>query len=73
MTGQGPIHSYNCRVAICARVDGYADSPNGEEGQKFREMIQKRLDKLQEAPPRKLVKPLPAPDDKPKKRRGGRR
>jgi len=33
----------------------------------------KRFDKIQEPPPPKMRKPLPAPDDKPKKRRGGKR
>lgn len=33
----------------------------------------KRFDKIQEPAPGKLRKPLPAPEDKPKKRRGGKR
>jgi U4/U6 small nuclear ribonucleoprotein PRP31 len=33
----------------------------------------KRFDKIQEPNAPKLRKPLPAPDDKPKKRRGGKR
>jgi U4/U6 small nuclear ribonucleoprotein PRP31 len=33
----------------------------------------KRFDKIQEAPPAKKVKALKLPDDKPKRRRGGKR
>ena len=35
--------------------------------------IQKKIDKLLEPPPIKRIKPLPRPDDLPKKRRGGKR
>jgi len=39
----------------------------------LRDEIQKKLDKMQEPPPVKQVKPLPKPDDAPRKKRGGRR
>lgn len=39
----------------------------------LREDIEKKLDKAMEPPPAKLAKPLPAPDDLPGKRRGGKR
>ncbi|RUP45068.1 hypothetical protein BC936DRAFT_148653 [Jimgerdemannia flammicorona] len=45
----------------------------GSMGHKMREEIDHKIEKLQEAPPSKTVKALPAPDDAPKKRRGGRR
>jgi U4/U6 small nuclear ribonucleoprotein PRP31 len=32
-----------------------------------------RFEKNQEKPPAKMDKPLPAPDDKPRSRRGGKR
>ena len=35
--------------------------------------IEQKLDKLQEPPPVKAVKPLPAPVEVPRKKRGGRR
>ena len=35
--------------------------------------IEHKLDKLQEPPPVKAVKPLPAPVEVPRKKRGGRR
>ena len=39
----------------------------------LKDEIQKKLDKMQEPPPVKQVKPLPKPDDAPRKKRGGRR
>lgn len=39
----------------------------------MREEIDHKIEKMQEAPPSKTIKALPAPDDAPKKRRGGRR
>ena len=35
--------------------------------------IQKGIDRVVEPPPVKRIKPLPRPDDLPKKRRGGKR
>jgi len=46
---------------------------SGQTGRRLREEIEKKLEKMQEPPPAKAPKPLPAPDDKPKKRRGGKR
>jgi len=45
----------------------------GTVGRHLREEIARKLEKWQEPPPPKLPKPLPAPDDRPRKRRGGRR
>ena len=39
----------------------------------LREEVQKKVDKLMEPPPVKAPKPLPKPDDAPRKKRGGRR
>ncbi|XP_071639627.1 U4/U6 small nuclear ribonucleoprotein Prp31-like [Temnothorax longispinosus] len=58
---------------LAARVDAcnaYTDSPMG---QKLREEIEKKLDKLQEPPSVKFVKPLPKPIDPGGKKRGGKR
>lgn len=51
----------------------HSPDPDGEEGRKLHDLVLKKLEKLQEPPPPKLAKPLAAPDDKPKKRRGGAR
>jgi U4/U6 small nuclear ribonucleoprotein PRP31 len=61
------------KCTLAARVDSFHESPRGEAGQQFREVVEKKLERWQEPPPGKLAKPLPAPDDKPKKHRGGRR
>ena len=45
----------------------------GSLGERYHRDIAARIEKLQEPPPAKMKKALPAPDDKPKKRRGGRR
>ncbi|KAG0717700.1 U4/U6 small nuclear ribonucleoprotein Prp31 [Chionoecetes opilio] len=62
-----------CKATLAARVDGMNGSPNGAQGLRFREEVEKKLDKLQEPPPVKFIKPLPQPIDAPGKKRGGRR
>ncbi|KAF2352578.1 Nop domain [Trinorchestia longiramus] len=61
------------KATIAARIDSLHAYPDGCEGRRLREEIEKKLDKLQEPPPVKAVKPLPAPIDVPGKKRGGRR
>ena len=61
------------KCAIVARVDACHASPDGGVGVAFREKVEKALDKLQEPPPVKQVKALPAPIDLPGKKRGGKR
>ena len=39
----------------------------------LKDEIQKKLDKMQEPPAVKQVKPLPRPNDAPRKKRGGKR
>ncbi|KOX71440.1 U4/U6 small nuclear ribonucleoprotein Prp31 [Melipona quadrifasciata] len=58
---------------LAARVDACHESTDGRIGQMFREEIEKKLDKLQEPPPVKFVKPLPKPIDPGRKKRGGKR
>jgi len=61
------------KCTLAARVDSFHESRSGEVGKKLRSEIEKKIEKWQEPPPAKLPKPLPAPDDKPRKKRGGRR
>ncbi|XP_034942090.1 U4/U6 small nuclear ribonucleoprotein Prp31 [Chelonus insularis] len=58
---------------LAARVDAAHESTDGHIGQSLREEIEKKLDKLQEPPPVKFVKPLPKPIDPGRKKRGGKR
>lgn len=63
----------SAKAVLAARIDASHQSPNGEQGQKMRDEIDAKIDKLQEAPSFKVVKALPVPDEGPKKRRGGKR
>ena len=63
----------SAKAVIAARVDRVHESPDGSVGEDLLEQCQKRLDKLTEPPPNRGQKALPAPDDKPSKKRGGRR
>lgn len=63
----------SAKIALAARVDLSRESPDGATGEQLREQCEVRLNKLIEPPPNKGHKPLPAPDDKPSKKRGGRR
>lgn len=61
------------KCTLAARVDASHESVNGETGLQFKEEIEKKLDKLQEPPPVKFIKPLPKPIEISKKKRGGKR
>lgn len=61
------------KCALLARVDAYGQDPAGGVGAKMKDDILKKVEKWQEPPPAKQVKPLPVPDAEVKKRRGGRR
>lgn len=61
------------KCALAARVDASHESVTGETGLRFKEEIEKKLDKLQEPPPVKFAKPLPKPIEVSKKKRGGKR
>jgi U4/U6 small nuclear ribonucleoprotein PRP31 len=61
------------KCTLAARVDSAHDDTTGSIGAKFLEEVEKRLEKVQEAPPAKEVKALPAPDFQKKARRGGQR
>ncbi|CAN8098959.1 unnamed protein product [Discula destructiva] len=61
------------KVVLAARVDCAHSSPDGSTGEDFRQNCLERLDKLQEKPLNKGQRALPVPDDKPSRKRGGRR
>ncbi|XP_038064424.1 U4/U6 small nuclear ribonucleoprotein Prp31-like [Patiria miniata] len=61
------------KCTLAARVDSFHESTNATIGLNFREEIERRLSKLQEPPPPKQAKALPAPIDVSRKKRGGRR
>ncbi|ANB11781.1 Prp31p [Sugiyamaella lignohabitans] len=61
------------RLVLAARVDLVHSSIDGSQGKKWREEINERLEKLVEPPENKGTKALRLPEDKPSKKRGGRR
>ena len=61
------------KCTLAARVDSFHESPNATIGFNLKEDIDNRLAKLQEPPPPKQAKALPAPIDVSRKKRGGRR
>ncbi|KAK5116008.1 hypothetical protein LTR62_000464 [Meristemomyces frigidus] len=63
----------SAKIVLAARVDQAHQASAGEQGLDFYDQVQKRINKLSEAPPNKGVRALPAPDDKPARKRGGRR
>ncbi|KAL8800975.1 MAG: hypothetical protein Q9223_007130 [Gallowayella weberi] len=63
----------SAKLVLAARVDRTHTSPDGSVGEDLRQACLERLDKLTEPPPNKGPRALPAPDDKPSRKRGGRR
>ncbi|XP_062890941.1 U4/U6 small nuclear ribonucleoprotein Prp31 [Mobula hypostoma] len=61
------------KCTLAARVDSFHESTEAKVGYDLKEEIERKFDKWQEPPPVKQVKPLPAPLDGQRKKRGGRR
>ncbi|KLO10148.1 Nop domain-containing protein [Schizopora paradoxa] len=61
------------KCVLAARMDLERMRRDGSYGAELREKIDKHIDRLAAPPPTKVVKPLPIPNDGPKKRRGGKR
>ncbi|KAG8525545.1 uncharacterized protein KY384_009189 [Bacidia gigantensis] len=75
-----PIHQkvqamriVSAKVALAVRTDSAHHSRDGTAGEEFRQSCLERLEKLTEPPPNRGARALPAPDDKPARKRGGRR
>jgi U4/U6 small nuclear ribonucleoprotein PRP31 len=60
------------KCALAARVDNFKSDPAGNTGRKLREAIEARIEKLEEPLPSKQEKAIVI-DDRPRKRRGGRK
>lgn len=63
----------SAKMVLAARADVAHSSPDGSMGEELKQQCFQRLDKLTEPPPNKGPRALPAPDDKPARKRGGRR
>ncbi|KAI5463022.1 hypothetical protein BGZ63DRAFT_412709 [Mariannaea sp. PMI_226] len=63
----------SAKLVLAARVDRIHSSPDGSTGEDLKSACLERLEKLTEPPPNKGQRALPVPDDKPSRKRGGRR
>lgn len=63
----------SAKLVLAVRIDRIHSSPDGSEGEKLKAACLERLEKLTEPPPNKGGRALPVPDDKPARKRGGRR
>jgi U4/U6 small nuclear ribonucleoprotein PRP31 len=63
----------SAKLVLAARVDRVHSSPDGATGEQLKQACLERLEKLTEPPPNKGQRALPVPDDKPARKRGGRR
>ncbi|ODQ65021.1 Nop domain-containing protein [Nadsonia fulvescens var. elongata DSM 6958] len=61
------------KLVLAARIDMSRSSKDGHLGLKYYQEIKEKLEKLMEPPENKGIKALPVPDDRPSKKRGGRR
>ncbi|KAM0459663.1 hypothetical protein ACHAPV_005377 [Trichoderma viride] len=61
------------KLVLAARVDRVHSSADGSTGEQLKSACLERLEKLTEPPPNKGQRALPVPDDKPARKRGGRR
>ncbi|EAW07818.1 U4/U6-U5 snRNP complex subunit PRP31 [Aspergillus clavatus NRRL 1] len=63
----------SAKMVLATRADVSQYSPDGSLGEELKQQCYQRLEKLTEPAPNSGVKALPAPDDKPSRKRGGRR
>lgn len=67
------IRIVSAKMVLATRSDVSNFSPDGSLGEDLKQQCLHRLEKLTEPPPNSGAKALPAPDDKPSRKRGGRR
>lgn len=63
----------SAKLVLAARVDRIHSSPSGATGHDLKQACLDRLEKLTEAPANKGKRALPVPDEKPSRKRGGRK
>ena len=61
------------KITLAARTDAVARTADNSIGRQLAEDVARRLDVLTEAAPNRGPRALPAPDDKPARKRGGKR
>ncbi|RHZ60226.1 U4/U6-U5 snRNP complex subunit PRP31 [Aspergillus thermomutatus] len=67
------IRIVSAKMVLATRADVAKYSPDGSLGEELKQQCYQRLEKLTEPPPNSGARALPAPDDKPSRKRGGRR
>ncbi|KAJ2317349.1 U4/U6-U5 snRNP complex subunit prp31 [Coemansia sp. Cherry 401B] len=67
------VRKLSAKCALAVRIDSQHEARDGALGQRFRAELDAQVEKLLEAAPVNAVKPLPVPDEGPKRRRGGRK
>lgn len=63
----------SAKCTLAARIDASKSSRDGEAGRKLLGELQKKIQKMAEPPPNKMVKALPVPQETNRKKRGGKR
>ncbi|WWD16212.1 hypothetical protein CI109_100638 [Kwoniella shandongensis] len=63
----------SAKCTLAARIDAGKGSRDGSYGRKCLAELQKRIEKMAEPPPNKMVKALPIPQETNRKKRGGKR
>src|SRR5699024_9958114 len=67
------IRIVSAKMVLATRADVSNSSRDGSLGEDLKQQCVERLEKLTQPPPNARTKALPAPDDKPSRKRGGRR
>lgn len=67
------IRIVSAKMVLATRADVSNSSRDGSLGEDLKQQCFERLEKLTQPPPNARTKALPAPDDKPSRKRGGRR
>jgi U4/U6 small nuclear ribonucleoprotein PRP31 len=61
------------KCVLAARIDSFFEDATGSKGREMREEVERKVRKWQEPPPPKKKRALPVPNDKPRKKRGGKK
>eukprot|EP00347_Sterkiella_histriomuscorum_P006224 403353590 len=67
------VRMLSSKTALAARMDSAGASTDGKQGQEWRQGIMIRFGKISTPQQAKLRKALPKPDDKPRRKRGGKK
>ncbi|KAK1769472.1 hypothetical protein QBC33DRAFT_321319 [Phialemonium atrogriseum] len=67
------IRMFANKIVLCARSDCFHQFRDGSEGERLKDECLERLEKISQKPLGKGARALPVPDDKPSRKRGGRR